>query len=134
MMGHLNLRRHVRATSSWGVIGLLIAAVPGMALAQDAVPESGPEAASGAEDGEILVVGTRASQQSAIDRKKRASTATDSLVADDIGSFPDRNMAEAVRKGDLAVLGTITTARFVLRRQGELDGGQQLPRRGRRSG
>jgi len=47
---------------------------------------------------EILVVGSRASQQSANDRKKRARTATDSIVADDIGSFPDRNVNEAISR------------------------------------
>ncbi|MEO5773074.1 MAG: TonB-dependent receptor [Sphingomicrobium sp.] len=50
------------------------------------------------EKNEIVVVGTRQSQQSAINRKKRAKTATDSIVADDIGSFPDRNVAEAVSR------------------------------------
>ncbi|MDG5489738.1 TonB-dependent receptor [Sphingomonas sp. BGYR3] len=51
-----------------------------------------------ADQGEILVVGSRASQQSANERKRNARTATDSIVADDIGSFPDRNVAEAVSR------------------------------------
>ena len=99
MVGHLNLRRHVRATSSWAVIGLLMATAPGIAFAQvteDAPPETGE--AEQAEGAEILVVGSRASQQSAINRKRNARTATDSIVADDIGSFPDRNVAEAVSR------------------------------------
>src|SRR5688500_14281418 len=99
------LRRHVGATSSCGVIGRLIAAAPSMADAkaaagEAAAPESGQavEAAPAATDSEIVVVGSRASQQSAINRKRTARTATDSIVADDIGSFPDRNMAEAVSR------------------------------------
>ena len=101
----LNVRRHVRATSSWGVIGLLIAAAPSIAYAQEAaneeaVPESGQtvESAPEATDSEIVVVGARASQQSAINRKRNARTATDSIVADDIGSFPDRNVNEAISR------------------------------------
>jgi iron complex outermembrane receptor protein len=44
------------------------------------------------------VVGTRASLQSAIGRKKRAQTTVDSLVADDVASFPDKNVAEALQR------------------------------------
>ena len=47
---------------------------------------------------EVVVVGSRASQQSAIERKKRAKTPTDSIVADDVGSFPDRNVNEAISR------------------------------------
>src|SRR5687768_11529921 len=76
MTRDLNLRRHVRATSSWSVIGLLIAAAPSIAYAQEAandeaVPESGQavESAPEATESEIVVFGSRASQQSAINRK-----------------------------------------------------------------
>ena len=47
---------------------------------------------------EEIVVGTRASLQSAIGRKKRAQTTVDSLVADDVASFPDKNVAEALQR------------------------------------
>jgi TonB-dependent receptor len=46
----------------------------------------------------VLVIGTRKSQQSAIDRKKRAATAQDSIVAEDVGAFPDRNIGEAISR------------------------------------
>lgn len=46
----------------------------------------------------VVVVGTRAAQQSAIDRKKRATTQTDSIIADDVGAFPDRNLNEAISR------------------------------------
>ena len=62
-------------------------------------PGSAVENTATAPDAEtIVVVGTRQSQQSAINRKKRARTATDSIVADDIGSFPDRNVSEAMSR------------------------------------
>lgn len=46
----------------------------------------------------VLVVGTRQSQQSAISRKKNAATAQDSIVAEDVGAFPDRNIGEAISR------------------------------------
>jgi TonB-dependent receptor len=47
---------------------------------------------------QVSVVGLRASQQTAIDRKKYADTALDSVVAEDVGAFPDRNAAEAISR------------------------------------
>ena len=47
---------------------------------------------------EIVVTGIRASHRSAIDRKKLAGTSMDSLVAEDIGVFPDKNVAEALQR------------------------------------
>ncbi|WP_334184741.1 TonB-dependent receptor [Novosphingobium sp.] len=47
---------------------------------------------------DIVVVGTRASLQSAINRKKQASTVVDSIVADDIASFPDKNIGDSLAR------------------------------------
>ncbi|MDP8914779.1 MAG: TonB-dependent receptor, partial [Pseudomonadota bacterium] len=49
-------------------------------------------------DGEIVVTGTRASLQSAIARKKNAGTVVDSIVAEDISQFPDKNIGEALQR------------------------------------
>ncbi|MGN6421685.1 MAG: TonB-dependent receptor [Asticcacaulis sp.] len=46
----------------------------------------------------VIVTGVRASQRSSIDRKKHAATATDSIVAEDIGQFPDKNVNEAISR------------------------------------
>jgi TonB-dependent receptor len=45
-----------------------------------------------------VVVSTRKSQQSSIARKKNAATAIDSIVAEDVGSLPDRNIGEAISR------------------------------------
>jgi TonB-dependent receptor len=45
-----------------------------------------------------VVVSTRRSQQSSIERKKNAATAMDSIVAEDVGSLPDRNIGEAISR------------------------------------
>lgn len=51
------------------------------------------------EDFEIIAVyGMRSSIRSAIDRKKEAGTAMDSIVAEDISDFPDKNIGEALQR------------------------------------
>ncbi len=55
-----------------------------------------PDAAPNAND--IIVVGTRASLQSAIARKRNAGTVVDSIVADDIASFPDKNVGDSLAR------------------------------------
>ena len=45
-----------------------------------------------------VIVATRRSQQSGISRKKNAATAIDSIVAEDVGSLPDRNIGEAISR------------------------------------
>lgn len=47
---------------------------------------------------DIIVTGTRASLQSAISRKRNAGTVVDSIVAEDISSFPDKNVGEALSR------------------------------------
>lgn len=95
-------RRGAVASTSWMALGLVLAFGPSVAAAQT-VPATPPTTSGSAvEDDsqaeEVIVVGSRASQQSANQRKKDARTATDSIVADDIGSFPDRNVNEAISR------------------------------------
>jgi TonB-dependent receptor len=47
---------------------------------------------------QVTVIGTRRSQQSSIERKKNAATAMDSIVAEDVGTLPDRNIGEAISR------------------------------------
>ncbi len=65
-------------------------AAPAAQDAAQASPEASPE--------DILVVGTRASLQSAIARKRNAGTVVDSIVADDIASFPDKNVGDSLSR------------------------------------
>ncbi|MFT3990829.1 MAG: TonB-dependent receptor [Luteolibacter sp.] len=51
-----------------------------------------------ASNSDIIVTGTRASLQSAIARKRNAGTVVDSVVAEDISSFPDKNVGEALSR------------------------------------
>lgn len=70
---------------------------------------------------EIIVSGIRFSQRSALDRKKESVTMSDSLVAEDIGEFPDKNIAEAlsripgvqISRGDDGAEGSMVSVRGV---------------------
>ncbi|RYE69008.1 MAG: hypothetical protein EOO79_02525 [Oxalobacteraceae bacterium] len=75
-----------------------------LAMAQEAPqpnPNPSPAPASSVSQGSEVakvLVSTRRSQQSSIDRKKNAATAIDSIVAEDVGSLPDRNIGEAISR------------------------------------
>ena len=59
------------------------------------------EAAEAADDEsieEIVVTGIRGSLRKAIDRKRNADNIIDTLVAEDIGKFPDQNLAESMQR------------------------------------
>ncbi|KQW87018.1 hypothetical protein ASC94_26675 [Massilia sp. Root418] len=75
---------------------IALALASNMAFAQDAPKAEAP--AKEATVQKVVVSSTRASQQSGIDRKKNAATAQDSIVAEDVGAFPDRNIGEAISR------------------------------------
>ncbi|MCA1936046.1 MAG: TonB-dependent receptor [Asticcacaulis sp.] len=84
------LSTRLKSASALTAVALL--GLSGVAFAQEAAP-----AAPAKEDIEtVIVTGTRQSQQSAINRKKKAGTVSDSIVADDIAQFPDKNVGEAL--------------------------------------
>ncbi len=103
--------RHLRAGTALALVTLLAGA--GVASAQTeqtttSTPQGAPAAGdaatvttknkNGSDSTVVIITGARASERSAIDRKKKAKTATDSIVAEDIGSFPDKNVDEAVSR------------------------------------
>ena len=71
------------------------AQAPAAGTGASAAPQGNNEIASGIA---TVVVSTRRSQQSSIARKKNAATAIDSIVAEDVGSLPDRNIGEAISR------------------------------------
>ena len=93
-----------------GVSTLAIAGVPVPAFAQDA-PETAtagqagdsqtapPEAAQEASSDEAIVVtGIRASLQKSMNIKRNAQGVVDAISAEDIGKFPDTNLAESLQR------------------------------------
>ncbi|NWK94613.1 TonB-dependent receptor [Sphingobium lactosutens] len=66
------------------------------AHAQDATTPD--QAAASADEGDIVVTGVRASLSSAQSIKRNSDVIVDSIVAEDIGKLPDRNVAEALQR------------------------------------
>lgn len=83
--------------SSAGLAALLLSSAP-LASAQTANDAASPASEDAAELSEVVVVGTRASQRTSIERKKKSSTAVDSISAEDVGKFPDQNVNEAISR------------------------------------
>lgn len=67
-------------------------AAPAAPASQGAADSAPPAAAV------VHIAGTRQSVASAITRKKNAGTVSDSIVAEDIGQFPDKNVGEALSR------------------------------------
>ncbi|WP_457350000.1 TonB-dependent receptor [Roseateles sp. P5_D6] len=92
--------------SRWTPLALAIsAALAGQAHAQQpAAPADAASAPAAADKAKaqqldtVTVTGIRRSIQSAIDRKRNASTVSDSIVAEDIDQFPDKNVGEALSR------------------------------------
>ena len=63
-------------------------------------PENSAASADASEQGapDIIVTGFRASLSSAINAKRNETAAIDSIVAEDIGKFPDSNLAESMQR------------------------------------
>ena len=57
-----------------------------------------PSAAASAVDGEIVVTGVRASLERARDIKRTSSGVVDAVSAEEIGKFPDTNLAESLQR------------------------------------
>ena len=48
--------------------------------------------------GELVVTGIRASQEASIQTKRNADAVVESITAEDVGKFPDKNVAEALQR------------------------------------
>jgi TonB-dependent receptor len=80
--------------SLFGICGVA-AMLPGTAIAQTSPTDASPEAESVEE---VLVTGFRASLESAANAKRDSINITDSVFAEDIGKFPDLNIAESLNR------------------------------------
>ena len=66
-------------------------------LATPALAQEGTQMAEARMD-TINVIGMRAQMQSAINQQRNSDTVESVVTRDDIGQFPDQNVAESVRK------------------------------------
>ena len=75
--------------------GIQIAILSGSGMIGHAVAE---EAGANQDIERISVSGIRASQKQALNQKRFANAVVDSISAEDIGKFPDRNIAESLQR------------------------------------
>lgn len=87
----LTQQRHIRAVLMTAAsAGVLLAVTP--ALAQTADPQEPTEI------DEVIVTGFRASLADALNAKRESNLIIESITAEDIGKFPDQNIAESLQR------------------------------------
>jgi TonB-dependent receptor len=76
------------------------AAQPAPVNATAAAPQTAPDTAQAAGDtgSDIVITGFRGSLAKALDQKKNETAAIDSILAEDIGKFPDLNLSESIQR------------------------------------
>lgn len=80
-----------------GASVVALSAVGQVALAQDATVDE--EAAEAMVDGDVIIVsGIRASLRESMNIKRNAQGVVDAISAEDIGKFPDTNLAESLQR------------------------------------
>jgi len=91
-------RGALRAIGTVSALALIGGLVPFAAFAQATAAPAGPqdETASSAED--IVVTGFRGSLARATEIKRQASGVVDTILAEDVGKFPDSNLAESMQR------------------------------------
>ncbi|WP_082474772.1 TonB-dependent receptor [Sphingomonas sp. Leaf343] len=114
MKGSAVLSALARSTSIWTLT--MCMALPAAAAAQTtdsvtnaqpgtgaqatgtAVQPTGQDPADATQDADIVVTGIRASLDRAIDIKRNSAGVVDAISAEDIGKFPDTNLAESLQR------------------------------------
>lgn len=86
-----------RAFKSHCLEASLLALTVAMAAALPATAQTAPAPAADSME-EIVVTGFRASLNSALNLKRNEAAAVDAIVAEDIGKFPDSNLAESMQR------------------------------------
>ncbi len=88
-----------RASLAIGVSALALLCQPSVASAQTAPEESATNAGADENQGdEIVVSGIRASLEASMNIKREAQGVVDAISAEDIGKFPDTNLAESLQR------------------------------------
>ena len=79
--------------------GLLVVALAGLAVSMPALAQDEDEDDMDLEAiDEVVVTGIRSSLRSNLDAKRFADSISDSINAEDIGKFPDKNVADALQR------------------------------------
>ena len=84
--------RHTRLLPAIGAAALLAG------LASDAAQAQSSQQSDGQLIEEVVVKGVRYSLREGIDVKRESPNVVDSIVAEDIGKFPDENVAQSLQR------------------------------------
>src|SRR5579871_6557437 len=82
-------------------LGAFASTVHGQATQAESSQPARPSAATddpGSQLQEVVVTGIRASLERAMDIKRDADVVVDSISAEDLGKFPDENVAESLQR------------------------------------
>ncbi|PCD03968.1 TonB-dependent receptor [Sphingomonas spermidinifaciens] len=102
----LSVRARQVSRFAAGASLIVLGHVPSLAAAQDAAATVGNPGPSEIQDSapaeeagdDIIVTGIRASLREAVDIKRNAQGVVDAISAEDIGKFPDTNLAESLQR------------------------------------
>lgn len=92
---------HARTSLSTAIAATLVVAacLPGAAFAQDASAETPPASADTAvELDAVKVTGYRSSIEQSLEQKRDANAIVEVITAEDVGKFPDKNVADALQR------------------------------------
>ena len=79
--------------------GICVAALASAIAMPASAQEAAAQAAASEDTAEdVIITGARKNLESAQNRKRHADTVVDSITAEDIGSFPDKSVAEALQR------------------------------------
>ena len=106
----MNFKRHILMTSA--AAALAMSALSTQAFAQTA--PATPAAAPAPDSTTVVVTGIRKSLQSSLRQKKNAEGVEEIVTAEDVGKFPDKNVADALSRvsGVNVTTGTPTAGGF----------------------
>ena len=86
------MRRLIRPTGAGALVSASIATFVSLACAGSALAQNSGELE------EVVVTGIRGSLQKAVDAKRDANQIVDGISAEDIGKFPDENVADSLQR------------------------------------
>lgn len=89
--------RRTRASFCFGA-SLAALAMAGPVLAQDSDTDAATADGAATTENEIIVTGIRASLQDAMNIKRNSAGVVEAISAEDIGKFPDTNLAESLQR------------------------------------
>ncbi|MCR6660386.1 MAG: TonB-dependent receptor [Asticcacaulis sp.] len=88
----MKFKRHILMTSAAATLAL------GLSMGVHAYAQDAADGAAPADDTTVVVTGIRKSLQSALKQKRNADRVEEVITAEDIGKFPDKNVADSLAR------------------------------------